>query len=74
MVKKAKTLLVLDPDKKWKNGNIISADLNSNPIVIKTSKMIVKVNKEDLSISVYNSSNGLLVKQSTLPSEKNLNT
>ena len=64
--------LVLDPDKKWKNGNIISADLNSNPIVIKTSKMIVKVNKEDLSISVYNSSNGLLVKQSTLPSEKTL--
>ena len=64
--------LVLDPDKKWENGNIISADLNSNPIVIKTSKMIVKVNKEDLSISVYNSSNGLLVKQSTLPSEKTL--
>ena len=64
--------LVLDPNKKWENGNIVSADLKSNPIVIKTNKMIVKVNKEDLSISVYNSSNGLLVKQSTLPSEKTL--
>ncbi|MEI3337463.1 MAG: TIM-barrel domain-containing protein [Clostridium sp.] len=64
--------LVLDPNKKWENGNIVSADLNSNPIVIKTNKMIVKVNKEDLSISVYNSSNGLLVKQSMLPSEKTL--
>ncbi len=64
--------LVLDPDKVWETGNIVSADLNSNPIMIKTSKMIVKVNKDDLSISVYNSSNGLLVKQATLPSEKTL--
>lgn len=64
--------LVLDLDKVWETGNIVSADLNSNPIMIKTSKMIVKVNKDDLSISVYNSSNGLLVKQATLPSEKTL--
>ena len=70
--KESEDTLVLDPDKKWQGGNITSYDLNSDPVVIKTSKMIVKISKSDLSISVYNSSNGLLVKQSSLPSNKTL--
>ena len=59
--------LVLDPDRKWENGDIISYDLQSNPAIIQTSKMIVKISKDDLSISVYDASNGFLVKQTTLP-------
>ena len=59
--------LVLDPDRKWENGDIISYDLQSNPAIIQTSKMIVKISKDDLSISVYDTSNGFLVKQATLP-------
>ncbi len=59
--------LVLDPERKWENGDIISYDLQSNPAVIETNKMIVKISKDDLSISVYDASNGFLVKQAAIP-------
>lgn len=64
---KSDDTLVIDPNKKWNTGNIISSDLNSDPVVIKTSKMTVKISRSDLSISVYDSSDGLLVKQTSLP-------
>lgn len=55
--------LVIDPNKKWDTGNIVSYDLNSDPVVITTTKIIIKISKADLGISVYNASNGLLVKE-----------
>ncbi|MBU3215626.1 starch-binding protein [Clostridium estertheticum] len=59
---------VIDPNKSWSTGNTESIDIKSDPMVITTSKMIVKINKSDLSVSVYDSSNGLLIKQTALPS------
>ena len=55
--------LIIDPNKTWGTGNIVSYDLDSDPAIIKTSKMIIKISKSDLGISVYNSSNSLLLKQ-----------
>lgn len=58
--------LVIDPDKKWDIGNIVSSDITADPIVIKTSTMTIKVNKSDLGIEVYDASNVLVLKQNAL--------
>jgi len=62
--------LVIDPSKKWDTGNIVSSDLTSDPIVIKTSSMTIKINKSDLSIAVYNPSDVLLLKQNSLTNNR----
>ena len=64
--------LVLDPNKKWDTGNIVSSDLKSDPAIIKTKNMTIKIAKSDLSISVYDSSNGLLIKQSSIADAKSI--
>ncbi len=64
---------VIDPDKKvWDTGNIISSDLKSDPAVIKTDNMTVKISKADLSVSVYNSSEKLLLKQDSIKEAKSV--
>lgn len=35
--------LVLDPDKEWDSGNIVSSDLNSETIVIKYNKIALPI-------------------------------
>lgn len=57
--------LVIDPDRKWDTGNIIYSDLNLDPAVIKTEKMIIKISKKE-GISVYNTSNELLIKEASI--------
>ena len=63
---------VIDPDKKWDTGNIISSDLKSDPAVIKTDNMTVKISKADLSVSVYNSSGKLILKQDSIKEAKSV--
>lgn len=64
--------LIIDPDKKWNTGNIVSSDLNSEPAVIKTEKMIIKISRKE-GISVYNTSNELLLKETSIIPDANGN-
>ncbi|KHD38394.1 alpha-glucosidase [Clostridium acetobutylicum] len=61
--------LVVDPNKTWNTGNIISSDLNSDPMVITTQKMTIKISKSDLTMSVYDSTGKQIVKQQSIASK-----
>ncbi|OOM04931.1 TIM-barrel domain-containing protein [Clostridium acetobutylicum] len=67
--KSSKDTLVVDPNKKWSTGNIVSSDIKSDPMVITTKKMVLKINKEDLSILVYDLQGKLLLKQDSTASK-----
>lgn len=54
---------VIDPNKTWTTGNIASIDTVSDPMVVTTNKMIVKISKSPCRISVYNFSNKLLIQE-----------
>lgn len=54
---------VIDPNKTWTIGNIASIDTVSDPMVITTKKMIVKISKSPCRISVYNLSNKLIIQE-----------
>ena len=62
--------LVIDPDLEWDTGNIVSSDLESDPAVLKTDDMTIRISKSDLSVSVYDSSNKLLLKQDSITASK----
>ena len=64
--------LVIDPNKKWGTGNITESDIKSDPAVIKTDDMTIKISKSDLSIVVYDKSGKEIVKQNAITSAKNL--
>ncbi|PJI09778.1 MULTISPECIES: chitobiase/beta-hexosaminidase C-terminal domain-containing protein [Clostridium] len=64
--------LVVDPDKKWSTGNIVSSDLDSDPMVVTTKKMVLKISKSDLSISAYDMQGKMILKQNSVAS-KNVN-
>lgn len=64
--------LVIDPNLKWSTGNIVSSDLTSDPMVLKTDSMTIKISKSDLSVSVYNASNNLLIKQTSITTAKSV--
>ncbi|NLK22863.1 MAG: DUF4968 domain-containing protein [Clostridiales bacterium] len=57
---------VLDSNQKWGKAKITKSDLDSDTVVLETEAMTVKIGKSDLSLSVYDSSKGLLVRQSKL--------
>ncbi len=54
---------MINPDKVWTKGNITSIDIVSDPMVITTSKMVVKITKIPFRISVYDISGNLLIKE-----------
>ncbi|URZ01026.1 TIM-barrel domain-containing protein [Clostridium felsineum] len=58
--------LVVDPNKTWNTGNIVSSDLDSDPMVIKTQKMTIKINKSDLTMSVYDSNGKSIITQQSI--------
>lgn len=60
--------LVIDPNKKWSTGNIISSDLSSDPAIIKTAKSTIKISKSNFGVSVYDVSNSLVLQQTSLDS------
>lgn len=56
---------VIDPTKTWGTGNTTSIDTVSDPMVITTSKMIVKISKAPCRVSVYDISNKLCIQEQT---------
>ncbi len=54
---------VIDPNKIWGTGNVASFDIASSTMVITTNKMIVKISKNPCRISVYDTSNQLLIQE-----------
>jgi alpha-glucosidase len=54
---------VIDPNKTWSDGNTISISTATDPMVITTSRMIIKISKTPCRISVYDTANNLLLNE-----------
>ncbi|MGD9155055.1 MAG: glycoside hydrolase family 31 protein, partial [Bacillota bacterium] len=54
---------VLDSNAKWDTGNITSSALHSDPMVIKTTKMTVKISKKPCRLAIYDPAGNLLLKE-----------
>jgi alpha-glucosidase (family GH31 glycosyl hydrolase) len=54
---------VLDPNHVWRVGVPATIDTNSDPIVISTDKMTVKISKTPIRFAVYDAANHLLLQE-----------
>ncbi len=58
--------LVLDPNVTWRNDTPAKIDTGSDPMVISTEKMTVRISKKPVRFEIYDASNRLLLQE---PSE-----
>jgi len=54
---------VLDPSRLWRDDIPAKIDTNSDPIVISTDRMIVKISKKPLRFAIYDAANRLLLEE-----------
>ncbi|WNG37978.1 carbohydrate-binding protein [Archangium violaceum] len=54
---------VIDPAKTWATGNITSADMASNPIVVTTAQLTVKISRNPARLSVFDATGALVLSE-----------
>jgi alpha-glucosidase (family GH31 glycosyl hydrolase) len=55
--------LVIDPDHNWTKDAAVQIDTSADPMVVETSRMLVKISKSPVRFAIYDRANNLLIKE-----------
>jgi alpha-glucosidase len=55
--------IVVDPDHNWPKATSVRIDTSSEPMVVETSRMLVKISKSPVRLSIYDRADHLLLKE-----------